>query len=61
MEGKKASHFWGKQNVLPPVPVAYPHPETARRTRRQRRQTNCHHISMALKKHGLQPYKSVLH
>ncbi len=35
MEGKKASHFWGKHNSLPPVSVPYPHPETAR-TRRQR-------------------------
>ncbi len=37
--GKKASHFWGKLNSLPPVPVPYRHPETAR-TRQQCRQTN---------------------
>ncbi len=35
MAGKKASHFWGKHNSLPPVSVPYPHPETAR-TRWQR-------------------------
>jgi len=30
-EGKKASHFWGKQNSLPPVSVPYSHQETASR------------------------------
>ncbi len=58
---KGTSHFWGKHNSLSPVFVHYPHPETASRTWRQRRQTNCHHIAMVPKKHGIQPYKSVLH
>ncbi len=41
MEVKKASHFWGKHNTLPPVSAPYPHPETAR-TPRQHRQIPYH-------------------
>ncbi len=59
--GEESSAFLGKHNSLPPVSVPHPHPETVSRTRWQRKQTNCHHISMAPKKHGIQPYKSVLH
>jgi len=33
MEAKKASHFWGKHNSLPPVSVPYSHPEMARAQR----------------------------